>query len=107
MPSCLTASKSADTCLPQKGRTTYNTSDAAGFNIAVKFYLHGQEAKPLPVKEQTEDNERQGDICSQYAQGGNADKVAEEGLAHCKPCTEDDGGQKESAAAYILVFVPL
>ncbi len=45
-----------------------------------KAYLHGEEAKALPVQQQAEHNEGQGDICAQDAQRRNADKVAEEGL---------------------------
>lgn len=45
-----------------------------------KAYLHGEEAKALPVQQQAEHNEGQRDVCSQDAQRCNADKVAEEGL---------------------------
>jgi len=45
-----------------------------------KAYLHSKEAKALPVQQQAEHNEGQGDVCAQDAQRRNANKIAEEGL---------------------------
>lgn len=65
--------------------------------------LHFKVSKGFPVEQQDDNNEGEGHIGPQYAQGGDAGKVAKEGLlADLQASAENNRRQKEPASCGML-----